>query len=329
MVAVKDKKSPKKTKKKGNKKTVKKIPENNPPRKRGRPRKDEQISGSVAVKINKKKLPEVSIESEYLELSEKEERFCREYVCDAALNATKAYMKAFPHVKYSTARCEASKLLAMPNIKARVKEMQVERAARLELTPTRVLNEMAKLAFYDPDSFFDDDGRIKPMSELEPDQRAVIAGLETMHKITGEENDGIAITTKIKLPDKKACLEILLRYMKMLSEGTPAPAKLVGETLKKVASGEMTARDAAYQLQIAGIAIPEILKIELVNEKADGDGLGDGPSEEELNRRFNEGIGAIDHQVKVFVPQRQEEVAELKEAMKSVSSFDPEADDKK
>lgn len=152
------------------------------------------------------------------ELTGKEERFCREYVCDAGLNATRAYLSAFPHVTYNTAKNESCVLLAKPYINARIDELTQDRYKRLEITPERILSELAKLAFYDPRKFFDEDGRLKPLGELHPDQAAVIAGIETLHKVTGDEKDGLCITTKIKLPDKKASLETLGRNLKMWTD---------------------------------------------------------------------------------------------------------------
>lgn len=313
-----------KTQKKDRKKTIKIVPENNTPRKRGRPRKDEGISSEINAPNKANKSPKVSIKSKHLDLTDREERFCREYACDAALNATRAYLKAFPNNAYNSAKTEACYLLTKPYIKARVTEILEERAANLELSPTRVLQEAAKIAFLDPSDFFHGDGRIKLICEMDPDTRAALAGFETLHKITGNAKDEKAITTKIKFPDKLACLEMLFRYFKMLSDRTPAPAKQIADLLTKVLSGELTAREAAFQLQIAGIAIPEILKLELQADKEEGDGYDPGPTAEELERRYLEGIAATEKQRLEFLPIRKQEVAELKESLAHVNSFKPE-----
>lgn len=309
---------------KPSKKKIAKIIPEKAPRKRGRPRKDEEISSGLNPPGKRINLPKISIKSEYLHLTDREERFCREYACDAALNATRAYLKAFPNNAYNSAKTEACYLLTKPYIKARVTEILEERAANLELSPTKVLQEAAKIAFLDPSDFFHGDGRIKLICEMNPDTRAALAGFETLHKITGNAKDEKAITTKIKFPDKLACLEMLFRYFKMLSDRTPAPAKQIADLLTKVLSGELTAREAAFQLQIAGIAIPEILKIELMAGTEEGKGYDDGPTPEELERRFLEGIATTEKQRLDFLPIRKQEVAELKESMKSVDSFNAE-----
>lgn len=173
-----------------------------------------------------------------VELTAKEEHFCREYVCDHAMNATQSYLRAFPGVTYNTARTEGSRLLANPNITARVEELKQERYARLEISPERVLSELSKLAFYDPRAFHDEDGRLKPIHELPADAAAVIGGIETFHKVTGDEKDGLCITTKIKLPDKKGALELLGKHLKLWndvgSKGNPLVMSPVQQLLEDI-----------------------------------------------------------------------------------------------
>lgn len=153
-------------------------------------------------------------------LTDKEEWLCREFVADAGENQTRAYMRVYPGTTYDSARTLAAKLFAHVHIKARIAELRTERNKRLEITADRVLMELSKLAFYDPRGFFDEDGRLKPLGELDPDQAAVIGGIETSHKVTGEESDGMCVTTKIKLPEKKGALELIGRNLKMWTDKT-------------------------------------------------------------------------------------------------------------
>jgi phage terminase small subunit len=153
-------------------------------------------------------------------LSDKEEQLCREFICDYAGNQVRSYMHVYGTVNYDSARTESSKVFANPNIKKRIAELQEERNKRLEITADRVLAEIAKLAFYDPRSFFDSDGRLKPIDELDPDQAAIIGGIETFHKVDGDEKDGMAVITKIKMADKGANLERLGRSLKLFTDKT-------------------------------------------------------------------------------------------------------------
>ena len=160
-------------------------------------------------------------EAEPVEITEKEDVFCREYIADAGENQTRAFIRAYKgEYTYESARVMASKLFAKVNIQARIKELRAERCKRLEITADRVLAELAKLAFYDPKEFFDADMRLKPLNELDPDQAAVIAGIETFHKIVGEDKDGVTVLTKIKLPDKGANLERLGKHLELFTDRT-------------------------------------------------------------------------------------------------------------
>lgn len=159
-------------------------------------------------------------------LTDKEEWLCREFVADAGENQTRAYARVYPGTTYESARVLASKLFAKVNIQSRIAELRVERNKRLEISADRVLLELSKLAFYDPRGFFDEDGRLKPLGELDPDQAAVIGGIETFHKVTGEDGDGMCITTKIKLPEKKGALELIGRNLKMWTDKVEVSGEL-------------------------------------------------------------------------------------------------------
>ncbi len=279
---------------------------------------------SVKIRPKPAKKKTISAKSKTLELTEREERFCREYACDAGLNATRAYRSAFPAVSYNAAKTEASKLLTKPYIKARISEMELERARRLEITPERVLSEIAKLAFYDPRSFFNDDGRLKNISELEPDHAAVIGGLEMLQKNASDGSGGTTVTTKIKLPDKTKNLQLLARYLKMFSETTPAPENALAPILQAVLDDQLSPREAGYKINALGLPLPEILKLELQKvateaETSDGDYPVSG---EELERRAREHFAAIEEQRRYFLPERRQEVQKLKEELKQHDSFD-------
>jgi len=318
------KKVTKKTTKKPVKKTAKK-----PPVKIAQTLDDVRVDTSkppVKSSVKKKvkgpvKKKTVSAKREVIELTEREERFCREYVCDAALNATRAYRKAFPHVAYSTAKVNACKLLTQTNFSRRVKELAQDRFRRLGISIERVIAEIAKLAFYDPRDFFDDDNRLKPLSELEPDQAAVIAGIETLHKITGDDSDCMAVVTKIKLPDKRANLELLGKYLKMFSDSTPAPSKHIAPLLQAVLDNNMSAREAAYKITIMGEPIPEVLKIEMSKAVIEEEVPENCPTPDQIEKRAMEAIAAAQAQRDYFVPERRKEVQQLKEDLKQHEAF--------
>lgn len=70
-------------------------------------------------------------------LTDLEELFCQEYLID--LNKTQAYIRAYNSENYNSARTEASKTFAKPNIYARIKELMNERANRMEISQDWVI----------------------------------------------------------------------------------------------------------------------------------------------------------------------------------------------
>ncbi len=175
-------------------------------------------------------------EVEVKALSPQHDRFCREFIVDE--NAVRAYQRAYPNSGYESAKVSACELLTKPNIQVRIQELREERNKRLEISADRVLAEIAKLAYYDPRDFFTDDGRLKPISELDPDHAAVIAGIETVHKIVGDDKDGLSVLTKIKLPDKKGALELIGRSMAMWKDvgSKENPAEMVHRVERVIVS---------------------------------------------------------------------------------------------
>ncbi|WP_310715492.1 terminase small subunit, partial [Burkholderia multivorans] len=107
-------------------------------------------------------------------LSAKHQRFVDEYLID--LNATKAAERA----GYSkrTAGQIGFELLKKPEIAEAISEAMKAREQRTGITQDRVLRELARIAFFDPRKLFDSDGRPLPISELDDDTAAAIAGLD-------------------------------------------------------------------------------------------------------------------------------------------------------
>ena len=144
------------------------------------------------------------------ELTDKEHRFCVEYSVND--NATRAYQRTYKG-SYHTARTEGAKLLAKPCIRQEIDELKTARNKRLAIDADDIIRKFKILSDYDAADFYDDDGRLRPLSELDPDLRFVIGGIDVSESITGEEGDGISRLMKIKLPDKNAALTALAKHL--------------------------------------------------------------------------------------------------------------------
>ena len=154
-------------------------------------------------------------------LTARQARFVVEYC--VSLNATSAAIKA----GYSEKGADSwgSQLLSNPKVCAEIAKKMGKVCNKLEISAQRVLEEIAKLAFYDPGDFFQDDGSLKGIKELDSDTRRAIAGLEVSELFEGKDvPDGpqqktiYGLLKKVKLSDKRAALELLGKYLKLFTD---------------------------------------------------------------------------------------------------------------
>lgn len=167
-------------------------------------------------------------------LSPQHERFCREYIIDE--NGTRAYMRAYPGSGYNSAMTSAYDLLMKPQICSKIEQLREERNKRLEITADRVLMEIAKIAFCNPQELYDGYGNLKPLQELDPDVAAVIQGVE----VVGNK------TVKIRLAPKKEALDQLGRHLKLFTdkfEVGPTIVETHEQRLKRLMGGYNDSQD--------------------------------------------------------------------------------------
>lgn len=146
-------------------------------------------------------------------------RFVAEYLID--LNGTKAYRRANPACKTDkVAAVMASRLLSRVEIQEAVAEGNQKRLAKTELTAERVLEEIARIAFFDPATMYDKDGRLLPIHKMPPATRACIAGVEVAQanfdKKDGKKSD--EWLTKIRHVPKHTGLDMAAKYFKLTTE---------------------------------------------------------------------------------------------------------------
>lgn len=148
------------------------------------------------------------------QLRPKHQRFVSEYVIDH--NGKQAAIRA--GYKPSAAERTACVLLADDKVSQAVAVAEAALLARNALTADRVLEELRRLAFADARGFWDDDGNLKPMKDLSPEQGSVLAGFEAVIK-NAKAGDGQTDTVhKIKLWDKTRALETLAKHFGLTRE---------------------------------------------------------------------------------------------------------------
>lgn len=147
-------------------------------------------------------------------LNPKQQRFVAEYLVD--LNATQAAIRA--GYSEDTAGSIGGENLQKPEIAAAIAEGKAKQLKSTDISATRVLEELRRLAFIDMRGYYDDLGNLKPIQELSDDQGAALAGMEVIIK-NAEAGDGVTDRIhKFKVWDKTRALEMLAKHFKLLTD---------------------------------------------------------------------------------------------------------------
>ena len=146
------------------------------------------------------------------ELTEKQKRFCQEYVID--LNGTAAMVRAGFSAK--AARTTASYYLKKAGIKAYVKELQEQIALELKINAKTVIEELARVAFADMADYLDEKNRLREVKSLTNRKSAAIQSVKV---IEIDRDDAHTVITYFRLHNKTVALERLGRHLGVFATG--------------------------------------------------------------------------------------------------------------
>jgi phage terminase small subunit len=160
-----------------------------------------------------------------MKLAGKQLQFVKEYVKDR--NGTQAAIRAGYSEK--TAYSIAANLLRKVEVVSAIEEQTaaIEKAATI--TPARVMQEYARIAFFDPRKLFDDDGTPKAVTDLDDDTAAAVSGIEIV--TIGNSEIGVGQVRKYRIADKKGALDSVAKILGMMTDKTKID---VDETLKEL-----------------------------------------------------------------------------------------------
>lgn len=124
-------------------------------------------------------------------------------------NGTKAAIAA--GFSPNGADVQACRMLVKPRIAAAIAARQAELAAKFRLTTEDVLNELRRMVHVDPRKFFNADGSLKKITDMDDDCAAALASVETDEIFV----DGAAIgqTRKVKFWDKNSAIEKAMKHL--------------------------------------------------------------------------------------------------------------------
>lgn len=148
--------------------------------------------------------------------SDRRKAFVAAYLTNGR-NATQAAITAGYSQK--TAAVKASQLLREVKIAQQVAVVSERAAAIAGLTIERTLQEVARVAYFDPRTLFRPDGSLKAPDEWDDDTAAAVAQLEVEEHFDSSEGEGKQpkvygfSTKKLKIWDKNAALEKAMRHL--------------------------------------------------------------------------------------------------------------------
>jgi phage terminase small subunit len=143
---------------------------------------------------------------EVVRMTDKQERFCEEYMID--LNATQAAIRAGYSPK--TANEQGSQLLAKLSIQNRIAQLQAEQSRRTGVSTDRVVRELAKIAFVNAADLIDPK-TASLKSDASHDDLAAVQSVKV--KTFGEDG----LEQEVKLADKLRALDLLGKHLGMFN----------------------------------------------------------------------------------------------------------------
>lgn len=152
-------------------------------------------------------------------MTEMQLAFCRLYAADPEHNATKAAISAGCMPR--SAATVASRWLKKVEVSTEIANLRTKTDNKLDISAEKVLRELARLAFLDPRKMFNADGSLKPITELDDDTAAAIAGVEyekLFKHFAKSQAEEIGTTTKVKLINKTEPLKILAQHLKLIGD---------------------------------------------------------------------------------------------------------------
>lgn len=179
-------------------------------------------------------------------MTDKQKLFCDEYLID--LNATRAYKEVYKSCKKDeTVNASASRLLRNVKVQAYITERMKAREQRTQITQDMVIEELAKIAFFNIKDIFNNDGTLKSIKEIDDKSAGAISSVKILQKAGSmkiEMGGDIPLqhiaeqTVEIKLNDKKGALELIGKHLGMFKETNMNVNMNYEEYLKRVDGDE-------------------------------------------------------------------------------------------
>ena len=185
-------------------------------------------------------------------LTEKQQRFCDEYLID--LNATQAAIRA--GYKETTAYSMGQRLLKKVEVQNKIQQRKQDRVQRTEITQDRVLHELALIAFSNAADYAavvekqavmnDDDGMTIPLydSDGNPVMFRTVEPVLTAD-LTEDQKKALSVIKKgrdgfeVKPYDKVRALELLGKHLGLFEEKIEVKGEIKNDPLAGLTTEEL------------------------------------------------------------------------------------------
>lgn len=143
-------------------------------------------------------------------LTAKQKRFCDEYLID--LNATQAAIRAGYSSK--TANEQGARLLANVSVQEAIAKATAERSKRTGISQDRVIQELARIAFVNPQNVIN----LKDASVKADATEDDLACIQSVKVKTMDGAKGKSVEREVRLNDKMKALELLGKHLGMFKD---------------------------------------------------------------------------------------------------------------
>ena len=152
-----------------------------------------------------------------------------------------AFREAYPRSKDwkpESVHEKASILASNVKVMSRIAELKERITETGIASAARVLQEATRIALFDPRRLFFDDGMPKPITALDDDTAAALAGLDVVEEFEGSGDDRkfVGYTKKYKVADKNSALEKLFKHHGLYERDNEQKTNPLSELLRAVSN---------------------------------------------------------------------------------------------
>lgn len=151
-------------------------------------------------------------------LTQKQENFCLERMKDG--NATRAYRAVYSVKNMSEASIAqaVNDLIKNPKIVLRMKEIGAPVVEAAQVSAKQVIDELARIAFFDVGLLYNDDGTLKEITQLDSNITRAIHSTKQRIEKQGQDKEDWAEIKEIRTHDKLKALELLGKTIALFTD---------------------------------------------------------------------------------------------------------------